>query len=124
MRDDVSRHFVSAQEVSASNILKLMNDSVSRLSEAMFDELASSIVESMVVANASVASYLMKIHYILEDESNSSDLNVLARRLETTTPMNHRLPIPWIVHFIQNQRFLSLIFRQIWWTSFPHYVTW
>ena len=73
MRDDVSRHFVSAQEVLASNILKRMNDSVSRLSEAMLDELASSIVESMVVADASVASYLMKIHYILEDESNSSD---------------------------------------------------
>jgi hypothetical protein len=29
----------------------------------------------------------MKIHYILEDESKSSDLNVLARRLETTTHM-------------------------------------
>ena len=87
MRDEVSRHFVSAQKVSASNILKRMNDSVSRLLKAMLDQLASSIVESMVVANASVASYLMKIHYILEDESNSSDLNVLARRLETTTPM-------------------------------------
>jgi len=84
MRDDVSCHFVSAQEVSASNILKRMNNSVSRLSEAMLDELASSIAESMVVDDASVASYLMKIHYILEEESNSIDLNVLARRLETT----------------------------------------
>ena len=73
MRDEVSRHFVSTQKVSASNILKRMNDSVSRLLKAMLDQLASSIVESMVVANASVASYLMKIHYILEDESNSSD---------------------------------------------------
>ena len=43
MQDEVSCHFVSAQEVSASNILKRMNDSVSRLSKAMLDELASSI---------------------------------------------------------------------------------
>ena len=83
MLDDLSCDFVNAQEVSASNILKRMNDSVSRLSEAMLDELASSIAESMVVDDASVASYLMKIHYILEEESDGSEVNVLARGVTT-----------------------------------------
>lgn len=60
-----------SNNISASNILKRMNDSVFHVSRAMVDDLSSAIVESMIVDDASVASYLMKIHHILEGDSYS-----------------------------------------------------
>jgi len=60
-----------SKNISASNILKRMNDSVFHVSKAMVDDLSSAIVESMIVDDASVASYLMKIHHILEEDTHS-----------------------------------------------------
>ncbi len=80
MRDDFSFHVSHSKTISASNILKRTYDSVFRVSKAMVDDLASAIVESMIVDDANVASYLMKIHHILEEETHSIDSNSLLQR--------------------------------------------